>query len=246
MARIAFAAGVEEYIGRFAGSVFQDSYCGFQVRGLVTPRNPQTQIEMLRRGNFRFLSAGWRNLTTTEQNTWIAAASTVPEALRLYIGSNINLILIGVPIISSYSASTAPVNFPISIVELTSLTFTFQAAGSPTAVPANQRLLIYATTDKQPTLEFNNPANYQPIIYYDAGTDLSSPADIFSAWTAHYGLMRDIRRICIKSVLVSKLNGDRGGEEFACATSPFISTSDLIDSDGTFIIDSDGTFITAI
>ena len=246
MARVSFNSETEEIIGKLAGSVFQDSYAGYQIRGWGKPKNPQTQLSQLRRGDFRFLAAGWRNLTSTEQGTWISAAGTVPEALRLYIGCNSNLILIGLSIINSYTAGTLPVNFPIEIVELTSLTFTFQASSTPIIVPANQRLLLYATSDKRPTLIFNNPSNYQPITFYNAGTDLSSPTDIYSAWTTHYGVMRDIRRICIKSVLISTINGDRGGDEFACATSPFVATSDLIDSDGTFIINSDGTFITAI
>ena len=222
MARIAFSSEAEEILGKVSGSVFQDSYGGFQVRGIGKPRNPQTQLQQLRRGDFRYLVAGWRNLTSTEQGTWITAAGTVPEALRLYTGSNINLNLISLSIISSYTSATLPVNFPIEITELTSLTFFIQAAGSPTAVPANQRLLIYATTDKLPTLIFNNPANYQPIIYFEAGTSLSSPTDIYSAWVSHYGVMRDIRRICVKAVLISKLNGDRGGEEIFCAVSPFV------------------------
>jgi hypothetical protein len=246
MARVAFSSEAEEILGKLAGSVFQDSYIGMQVRGLPRPKNPQTQLQQLRRGNFRLLSSSWRFLTTTEQNTWIFSAGTVPEALRLFIGNNINLILVGIPIINSYTAATTPVNFPVVITELTATTFLFSASGSPTAVPANTRLLIYATSDKQPTLIFDNPSQYTPITLYNAGTDLSSPTDLFTAWTAHYGLMRNIRRICIKAVLISTLNGDRSGDEIACATSPFIATSDVIDSDGTFVIDSDGTFITAI
>lgn len=246
MARVAFSSEAEEILGKLAGSVFQDSYIGMQVRGLPRPKNPQTQLQQLRRGNFRLLASSWRFLTLTQQNTWSSYAGSIPEGLRLFIGNNINLILVGMTIINSYSASSLPVNFPIAIVELTITTFTFQASGTPTVVPANQRLLVYATSDKQPTLLFNNPSNYTPITFFNAGTDLSSPMDLFAAWTAHYGVMRNIRRVCIKTVLISTLNGDRGGEEFACATSPFIATSDVIDSDGTFVIDSDGTFITAI
>lgn len=246
MARIAFSSEAEEINGKLAGSIFQDSYGGYQVRGIANPRNPQTIAQQLRRGDFRYLSAGWRLLTSTEQGTWIAKAGTVPEALRLYIGCNINLTLIGLSAISSYTADTLPGTFPVEITELTDSTFLFQAAGTPTTVPADQRLLLYATTDKLSSLIFNNPSNYQPITYYEAGTDLSVPVDIFTAWQNHYGIMRNTRRICIKAVLISKLNGDRGGDEINCAVSPFISTSDLIDSDGTYIIDSDGTFITAI
>lgn len=246
MARVSFTSETEEILGRYAGSVFQDSYCGFQVRGLTTPRNPQTQLQQLRRGDFRYLSSAWRNLTSIQQSTWIAEAGTIPEALRLFIGSNINLNLIGQSIVYTFSAATTPGTLTLAINEVSDSTFIVQASGSPAIVPAGQTLLLYSTSDNSASALFNNPAAYQPITFYSAGSDFSSPVSIFAAWTAHYGLLRLDRHICIKTVLIDTTNGSRGGEVITCSMSAPPTTTYLINSDGTFIIDSDGTFIDAI
>lgn len=246
MARIAFSSTGEEILGKLAGSIFQDSYGGYQVRGFYRPKNPQTQLQQLRRGDFRYLAAGWRNLSSPEQLTWINQAGTVPEALRLYIGSNINLNLIGLSIVSSYTAATTPATLPLVIVDCSDTVFTVQSSTLVTTVPAGQKLLLFATFDNSVSALFNNPSAYQPIIYFDEGTNFSSAVNIFSAWSAHYGLLRLNRHVCIKNVLIDKTNGSRGADVISCAISTPVVTDYLINSDGTFIIDSDGTFIVVI
>lgn len=224
MARIQFTSGVEEYIGKLAGSIFQDSYMGMQVRGWYKARNPQTQLQQLRRGNFRFLTAGWRNLTSTEKGTFIAATGTIPEALRLYIGANINLLLIGLSIISSYTESAAPDAIDLLIVDLTTSSLDVQATGSVTVVPAGCTLLIYATAAKPQNKIFTNPSQYQPITTLDEGSDVSVVTSIYAAWVAHYGVMPDNIRICIKAAVISKLNGMRSAEFINCLITTIIMT----------------------
>lgn len=232
MARIQFTSEVDEILGRLAGSVFQDSYGGYQVRGLNTPRNPQTQLQQLRRGDFRFLAAGWRNLTSLEKQTWIDATDTVPEALRLYIGNNINLILVGIPIVSSYIPGGPPGSFPLQINSLQPTTFVIQAADEPTIVPDGQRLLLYATADKFPTRLFNNRSEYEPIEFFLPGEDLATPTDVITAWTSKYGVLRINRRICIKSVLIDESNGNRGEESIVCAISNVMERFGIEDNTG--------------
>lgn len=246
MARISFTSTAAEIVGRLAGSVFQDSNCGYQVRGLVTPRNPQTQLQQLRRGDFRYLSSGWRFLTSIEQGTWITEAGTIPEALRLFIGNNINLNLIGEDIVYTFVPGTTPGTFPLMITEVSDSTFFIQASTGTTIVPAGQQLLLYSTFDNSVSALFNNPAAYQPIAVFPAGIDFAGPIDVYTDWTAHYGVLRLNRHICIKTVLIDNSNGNRGGEEINCAMSAPPVTNYLINSDGTFIIDSDGTFIASI
>lgn len=217
MARISFTSSTEEIIGKLGGNVFQDSYFGIQLRGLAKPRNPQTQLQQLRRGDFRFLSSSWRYLSAPDQATWITAAGTIPEALRLFIGNNINLILIGIDIISAYADDTAPPAFPLEIVQLSSSSFTIQASGMITVIPPGKRMLLYATGAKEPSKIFTNPSDYQPISFFDAGTDLSSPVEIVSDWIIKYGLLTEGNRICLKNVLIDFNNGNRGIEEIICS-----------------------------
>jgi hypothetical protein len=243
MARISFTSGMEEIIGKFGGNVFQDSYFGIQLRGLTKPRNPQTQLQQLRRGDFGFLSASWRYLSGTDQATWIAEAGTIPEALRLFLGNNVNLILTGIPAISSFTTGATPGDFPLEITELTDTEFTVSASTGTTIVPAGTNLLLYATPGKADNKQFTNPSEYYPLIHYPAASDFGTPVSIYSTWIGFFGLLLLNRHICIKTALVNSTNGNRGTETIACANSPLLPSNDIIDDSGNKLIDSDGTFI---
>ena len=195
MARVIFSALVESITGKLAGSVFQDSYQGYQIRTRVSPRNPQTDYQQLRRGEFAFLSQGWRYLSSTERQTWIDNAPSGMQALNFYLQSNINLVLIGLAPVATYAAASTPDAFALSIPVLDGVSFTVQASGTPDTVPADTSLLIQATYEKAPSKIFTNPSQYSPIVSFPAGTDLSSPIDIASDWIARYGQFTSDKRI---------------------------------------------------
>lgn len=219
MAKVSFSALIEEITGKLAGSVFQDSYGGFQIRTRVSPRNPQTNYQQLRRGEFGYISALWRTLTSVQRQTFIDAATTEPEALKLFIQSNVNLSLIDMPIIDTYTQQTAPDAMPMQINDLNPESFQVSASGAVTTVPADTKLLLYATTDKYPTRIFTNPSEFSPILSWDEGTDLSVLTDVINEWNDRYGVMRINRRICIKQRLINKINGLSGPESIICAVS---------------------------
>lgn len=216
MARISFSALVEEIIGKLAGSVFQDSYGGLQVRTRVSPRNPQSKYQQLRRGEFAFLSASWRNLTAIQRQTFIDAASTPPAALNLFLQSNINLTLVNEPTIDTYVPSSDPGSMTVEFIEATNESMLIQATGSPLVVPAGTKLLVQVTYPKAPTKIFTNPSQYSPVISFDEGTDLSIPTDIFSEWQSRYGQLTLNKRLCLKASLIDKSNGLRGADSINC------------------------------
>ena len=126
MAKVSFSALIEEIVGKLAGSVFQDSYGGFQIRTRVSPRNPQSNFQQLRRGEFGYISALWRTLSPTERQTFIDAAASPSGGLNLFIQSNVNLSLIGEPILSTYPTPTTPVEMPMEIVTYDGTLFTVE------------------------------------------------------------------------------------------------------------------------
>lgn len=219
MARIAVNPLIEELVGKLGGSVFQDSYGGMQVRTRVSPRNPQTKYQQLRRGEFAFLSSGWRNLSDAQRQTFIDAASTPPAGFNLYLSSNINLTLIEVDTIVSYPADSVPGEMTIEFGEVTPSSMPIIATGGTTTVPANRKLLIQVTDQAAPTRIFTNPSMYTPVISFDEGTDLSTETDIITEWTARYGVLSADRRLCLKANLISKLNGLRGADSISCTNS---------------------------
>jgi hypothetical protein len=216
MARISFSSLIEEIVGKLAGSVFQDSYGGWQVRTRVTPRNPRSTYQQLRRGEFGFLSSSWRNLTSTQRQTFIDAAITPPAALNLYLQSNINLTLVNEPTITDYVPSTDPGTMTIEIDNASPADFWIKATGGVTTVPAGAKLLLLVTALKQPTRIFNNISDYSPILSFDEGTDLSIPVNILSEWQSRYGILSADKRLCLKSALIVKANGLRGASLINC------------------------------
>lgn len=243
MARISFTPLVAELVGKLAGSVFQYSYGGFQVHSRVTPSNPQTNRQQLRRGWFGWLAGNWRNLTPTEQGTFITAAGSAPEGLRLFIGSNINLYLINEPTITAYVPSAVPASMAMDIDSLGVGVMDIIAAGSPSTVPAGQVLLIFATAAKVLPKVFTNPSEFSPIVYFDEGTDMSSSTSIITEWEALYGIYNGTDRICINSVLIEKSNGSRSVDSIMCLPPVPSTTERIMDSDGTFITDYDGVYV---
>lgn len=245
MARISFTSEMAELVGKLAGSVFQYSYGGFQVHGRVVPANPQTERQQLRRGWFGWFAASWRNLTSLEQATFNTAAGSQPEGFRLFVGSNINLYLIGLPTLTSYVTSPAPASMALDIDALAPGQFDVIAAGSPAVVPVDSSLLLFATAEKVLPKRFTNPSEYSPIAVFPAGSDFTSAVSVLAEWQALYGILSGSERICINSVLISTLNGTRSADSIICKPPVNPITYYIADSTGDVLIDSDGTFITS-
>lgn len=241
MARISFTATVDEIIGKLGGSVFQYSYGGWQVHVKGKPRNPQSHYQQLRRGDFGFLSASWRNLSSVERQTFIDAALTAPEGFNLFLKTNINLILIEVPTVTSYVPTAVPTDFPCDITDVNPSQYLIKASGATSVVPANTKLLVYSTSEKEQTKIFTNPSEYSPIISFDEGTDLSADTSILTAYNTRFGQIQGDQRLCIKTVLLSKINGSRGAESITCTNTdtmankyiPLQQFNNSADSDGT-------------
>ena len=239
-----FYSTLEEMISLLAGERFHDSWLSSQFRPTIKTAGSIDYYELLRKGRYEHIRSVWSGMTTIERNTWITAAGKLPGAMLLYLRSAVNLSLVGIAPFSAYTPAGTPAAFQLSITELDYLTFNIEAAGLLTSVPANTSLLILATDDERPTRAFTNPNDYFPILSLPAGTDLLTPVNIITNWTGWFGQLRTNKRVCLKSCLISTINGARGPESIVCAISTLPASNLIIDYDGTFVIDSDGTFIT--
>jgi len=254
MARISFSALVEEITGKLAGSVFKDSYGGMQIRTRVSPRNPQTNYQQLRRGEFGFISAGWRTLTSVQRQTFIDAALTPPGGMNLYVQSNINLTLINEPLITSYVPSSDPGSMAIAFTAVEAESdvtlcppkcgkMIIKATGGTTVVPAGTKLLLQVTFQKEPQQIFTNPSMYSPVLSFDEGTDLAIQTDIIDEWRSRYGILSINKRLCLKANLIDKSNGLRGADMISCTISEEMAKFVKIFSSATPVVSS-GTAIT--
>jgi hypothetical protein len=227
MARVSFSALIEEIVGKLAGSVFQDSYQGFQIRTRVTPRNPQTNYQQVRRGEFGFITQTWRTMSQAERDTFISAAPYPSAGFNLFVASNVNLSLIGLPMITTYTPSSVPADMPLQLDLYDGVNFNVSASGAVTTVPAGYSLILFATAEKSPTKIFTNPSQFSPISTFAAGVDLSSPVNQAAEWIARYGQFTNDKRICIKSALIDNSNGNRTDAAVSCANQTDMLPYDL-------------------
>lgn len=216
MARVSFTAMVAEITGKLAGSVFQYSYGGYQVHTKGKPRNPQTQYQQLRRGDFGFLSASWRSLSSVDRQTFIDNAPAGMSAINFFIQCNVNLILAEQPTISSYAVTSAPASMPVAPFEATETSYVVVATGATTVVPVGTTLVVFSTYTKVPTKIFTNPSEYSPIIAFPAGTVLSPGQDIIAAYNARFGQITTDKQLCVKAALIDNTNGNRTDTSPAC------------------------------
>lgn len=241
MARISFTGIVSEIVGKLAGSVFQYSYGGFQVHTKGKPRNPQTNRQQLRRGDFGFLSALYRSLTPTQRQTFIDNAPSGLSAVNFFTQTNVNVTLIEEPLVNTYSPSGAVDDFEFDIVTANPEELIIQATGMTTTVPAGFKLLIYATYLKEQQKIFTNPSQYSPIVYLDEGTDLTTPINIIAEFNALYGELSPNKYMCMKVCLIKKSNGKRGNEFSKCINTTEMSQSYMQIGQDYNTVNSDGS-----
>lgn len=215
MALIKLTAFMDAISGKVNGTVFSRNKGGAYAKGFVVPSNPQSAGQSVVRSRFGNLSIGWKALTQTQRDTWIAAA---PQWLvtntfadlkqlsgqQLFIRLNCNIIMAG-----GTQINTAPVpagltplqTFAVGTNTTAAQTFTFSA--SP--VPANIAMIVMATPGLSAGI--SNITKYLRIFttVAPAGT---SPVNSFAAYVTKFGTPISGGKITWRVFLVSRLTGE--------------------------------------
>lgn len=187
------------------------------MRSRVKPRNPRSALSQQRRNTFRIASTGWRELTAIQRQSFIDNAITPGAAFDLYIKSNINLSLIDLPFITTYTISAAPAAMPFDITSLNDSNFFIVPSSVIVLVPVDCSLLIYATKANSQSVSFTNDSSFSPVISFPAGTDLSAGVDIINEWESRFGEMPPAARVCIKPYVFNTINGSRSVASKVCS-----------------------------
>lgn len=156
MAKIKYTFAVADLRNKYNGSVFSKNRAGAYVRNKVTPVNPQTVAQVLKRSQFTGLSQAWRGLTEAQRLSWASQVEgykktdifgdlRTPSPLNLYMRLNGNLLAINQPTIA-----VAPI--PGTTPTITELTLTADVSDTELefdpgvlAVPAGTSWLVEAT-----------------------------------------------------------------------------------------------------
>lgn len=216
MARINFTSILSAVKGRLAGSVFQQSNGGAQIRSLPLPFNRHTQSQQFQRSNFRTIVSIWRTLTLSQMQSWIDAAPTPSEGFNFFTASQLALASAGLPLSLTYSpaspASPIPIFFPV--VGPSSLII--QASSSYSTIPAGSYLTLLMPPIFPQSIDRPPYNAYSPIRTFAPGTDLSTPQEIQPDYIARYGTIPDSGRLCYRILMTSGANGARSNSLQNC------------------------------
>jgi hypothetical protein len=149
MAKVTFTAAVSNISGRLAGSVFQRSNGGPQLRTKVSPRNQQSTSQSALRANLGSLSTSWGALTPAQRLTWFNNAGGTPFGFTLYVKRNQTLFLAGLPLITSFVHGKPPLNL-------------LQAANSSPSEPFNVGIDVNVPTCPSGYTQVNRWSQWVP------------------------------------------------------------------------------------
>lgn len=149
MAKVIFTAVVASVTGKLAGSVFQRSFGGAQLRTKVSPNNRSTQLQSAIRSNMRTLTSSWGSLTAEERVSWSSGGTPAARAFSLYIERNQNLFIAGLPGITTFVPPKPPLNL------------TQEALGSPSD-PFSVSILVNVDSPPAGYTQVNRWSLWQP------------------------------------------------------------------------------------
>lgn len=159
--KIKWGALVVDGRGKIGGHVASKNRSGAYLRTKVTPDNPQSTNQMLRRSQLAGLSSSWGELSEEQRNAWIGAVdefpynnvfgdSVKPTGKNLYVGLNLNLLHINKSVIDNPPTPGEVVemeNFGIGVQTPAGLTIELSS-------PLENAVKVFATPVLRPGVNF--------------------------------------------------------------------------------------------
>lgn len=166
---------------------------GQYVRNRATPVNPNSTAQGLVRARLSANAAAWRALTAAQREGWdtlgssMARTDSLGQAYTLtgfmaYCSVNNNKALAGDASISDAPALETPSTILTATITLTAASFS--VAYTPTPMPANVRLVLFASPQRSAGRQFE--ADFRFIAVTAAAA--ASPHNLLAAYTAKFGV----------------------------------------------------------
>ncbi len=217
MAKAKYGGGIQDIRGSIAGQVHSRNTFGNYVRQKVSPVQPRTSRQLEVRALFAELARRYSNvLADAQQEAWRQAAASTP--VRDVFGDSITLT--GINLYTRLNSLRAlmgqpPLDDPPPVEEVEALkafgvVYTgdggLEVSFSPSPVPDNRALAIWATEPVNPGVAFVSH-KLRLLTVVPPGT--ASPVNITQEYTQRYGAPTPGKAIYVAGELVS-LTGWKG------------------------------------
>lgn len=179
--------------GSVAGTTSSRNRFGQYRRSRAIPVNPATTAQGVVRARMSANAAAWRALTDAQRAGWasLGAAMSRTDSLgqsytldgfMAYCSVNNNLDLVGDATVSDAPELVTP-STPITAV-LTLSSVAFSIAYTPTPMPADTHLLVFASPQRSAGRNFEGDIRF----IQKTAAAAASPVNILAAYTAKFGV----------------------------------------------------------
>lgn len=212
MAIVQLSSLLTNITGSLAGSVFQNTWYGLQLRTRVRGRNEPSLRKQRTRQQLSYLSRNWRNLTFLQQRSWMRETDNARIGKMHYIGANQLIQYAGQPILNlNDSGGEFDAAIP-AINSLTSAEFLITIGNTYAILPADNYMNIYVTKQLPSQSTFIGKYQYLYLLSLPPATDLTATIDIFAQYSAEFNAPAVGKLIGLAATLIDVANGQASHE----------------------------------
>lgn len=210
MAKIFYTGIVDHIAGKIAGTVFQKSNGGYQIRSKGSYSQRDSVTQMRTRGIYSYLTFFWSTLLQSERDTWIAADVDGISGKALFMRNNIALLYYGSPVARTFTIQPEFNEPTVLLNTLSSSTFTITFNGLLNPIGANKVVSVYGVPMRSPGTQFTNRLYSRLIAYTPPNTNPNTSFSIFTPYTAKYGALIPGQQVMLYIHLLDVVTGNTG------------------------------------
>jgi len=225
--KVLYGQIISEARGKLGGLVASKNTYGNYMRNKVTPANPQTSEQVIARNRLSTISSAWSSLTDEQRQAWNGFASQVSR-LNIF-GNNVPLtgfnmfqklnnivLLCGGSIMQDIPSMDKPdslTSLSINGIDTDTLSIAF----APTPIPANNKLVVFATPPLSAGVNFVDSEFRLIKVVNPAAV---SPLTLSTEYLSKFGTIPSGKRVFVSAYLANSETGFTSLELQASAICP--------------------------
>jgi hypothetical protein len=207
MAKVVLSGLITSLSGKLAGSVFQKTVGGLQVRTKVSPRNPRTARQQMRRSEWSFAALSWLTFNAAEIASWNDNAPPLSSGVAFFLETNAKIQTAGQPLLRTYTPGTVTATAAANFNTLTAGSIILNDLSLLQKIQDNEFLNIFMTRNLPGSTTFLSPSDYVLIETLPPFTSTDAPVDVTVAYSLRFPSLGSGERVGLRFYIVNVATG---------------------------------------
>jgi hypothetical protein len=220
MAKVELSALLDSLTGKLGGSVFQKTVGGLQVRTRVSPRNPRSAFQQLRRSDWSFAALSWLTLSPTEITSWNDNAPAGQTGSSFYLATNAMIQTAGKPLLREFLAPGAQTTQNNTFDTLTPGSVITGKLTNDAVLDGSTCCNVFCTRPLSGGTSFISPSDYVLIKSLQPGAATGSPIEITAEYLDRFVELQIGQLVGIKYYTI---NWEKGGQDVTQFAQSYVS-----------------------